>query len=119
MYAKYMNKTVKTENSIYIRNMVFASIATSLLMIGSFSFIYLNMLQPNTSESISCQQSNHSHSADGLVVANEADLRCAGGYEAQKSFEETVEIVSLSVAVLSSVSNVSLLLILLRRVIRN
>lgn len=86
---------MKTKKQLLDNRLLFTSILTFFLMILFFSVTYWNS-QRSTINGSNCQKANNTISADGLVTINEADLRCAGAVERDRSSKEAINLASIT-----------------------
>lgn len=83
-------------------------------MIFSFGVIYWNSQLSDIGDSTKCEGASYTTSADGFVVIDEADLRCAGDVERKRSSLESINLISISVGVVSTGLTLFLLFLLLK-----
>lgn len=86
----------------------------ALVAITSFGAAYWNLQRPDATDDLECGSAGYTTSADGLVVANEADLNCAGIIETNRSSKELVNLVGISLGALSTGLALSLFYLAMR-----
>ena len=92
---------MRTIRSNRNKHILAASVAV-LLAITSFGATYWNLQRSGATNNLECESANYTTSADGLVVANEADLSCAGIFEHNQSTKELINLAGISLGALAT-----------------
>lgn len=112
-----MTKTNKPTKSLHKQRLFVVLMISLLLMASSFSVAYFNSQPSPIADTIDCSGDTERSavSADGLVVAPEADLRCAGEVNERTSSQELTRSVSVLIGTVSTLLTLVLLSLLLSR----
>lgn len=111
-------KSSKSTKRLRKQHLRVALIISFLLIVSSFSVAYFNFQRSSRANTTDCigAAENDTMSADGLVIATEADLRCAGKIERESSSQELFKSISVLLGIVGvGLAIVALSLLLKKR----